>query len=113
MVSIAKKTLSPDVRPAKKGFIRRIEHTPLGIVLNIAAWNYPLLIPVNVIIPALLAGNVVLLKHSAFTPLCGQAFEKAFGKLDPEHLVTSLVLTHEDTERLILDRRVKHVAFTG
>ena len=113
MVSIAKKTLSPEALPAKKGFVRRIEHAPLGVVLNIAAWNYPLLIPVNVIVPALLAGNVILLKHSARTPLCGEAFGKAFGELEPEHLVTALVLTHADTERLILDPRVKHVAFTG
>jgi acyl-CoA reductase-like NAD-dependent aldehyde dehydrogenase len=113
MVSIAKRTLSPEALPAKKGFIRRIEHESLGIVLNIAAWNYPLLIPANVVIPALLAGNVVLLKHSALTPLSGQAFEKAFGELDPSHLVTNLILTHSDTERLILDQRIKQVAFTG
>src|SRR5205085_374113 len=71
MVSIARETLAPEILPPKPGFVRRIEHVPLGIVLNIAAWNYPLLIPVNVIIPALLAGNVILLKHSALTPLCG------------------------------------------
>ena len=113
MVSIAKETLSPDILPRKKGFVRRIEHVPLGVVLNMGAWNYPLLIPVNVIVPALLAGNVVLLKHSAQTPLCGKQFEKAFGDLDPPHLVTSLLLTHAETERLILDPRIKHVAFTG
>ncbi len=113
MVSIAKRTLSPEALPAKKGFARRIEHAPLGVVLNIAAWNYPLLIPANVVIPALLAGNVVLLKHSALTPLCGLQFQKAFGELDPAHLVTSIVATHQETERLILDPRVKHVAFTG
>ncbi len=45
MVSIAERTLSPEVLPRKKGFVRRIEHAPLGVVLNIAAWNYPLLIP--------------------------------------------------------------------
>jgi len=113
MVSIAKNALSTEVLPAKKGIVRRIEHEPLGIVLNIAAWNYPLLIPANVIIPALLAGNVVLLKHSALTPLCGQAFEKAFGELEPAHLVTNLILSHQDTERLMQDPRIKHVAFTG
>jgi acyl-CoA reductase-like NAD-dependent aldehyde dehydrogenase len=113
MVSIAKRTLSPEALPVKKGFVRRIEHEPLGVVLDIAAWNYPLLIPVNVIIPALLAGNVVLLKHSALTPLCGLQFQKAFGELDPAHLVTSIVVTHQETERLILDPRIQHVAFTG
>jgi len=113
MVSIAKDTLSPEILPHKEGFLRRIEHRPLGIVLNLAAWNYPLLIPVNVIVPALLAGNAVLLKHSAMTPLCGQAFEKAFGHLDVPGLVTAISATHEDTARLMKDPRITYVAFTG
>jgi acyl-CoA reductase-like NAD-dependent aldehyde dehydrogenase len=113
MRSIAEESLAPDVLPAKEGFHRRIEHTPLGVVLCIAAWNYPLLIPVNVVVPALLAGNTVLLKHSAKTPLCGQHFEDAFGNLEPAGLVTNLVLSHEQTATLIGDRRVNHVNFTG
>jgi acyl-CoA reductase-like NAD-dependent aldehyde dehydrogenase len=113
MISIAGETLAPDVLPEKEGFHRRIEHVPLGVVLNIAAWNYPLLIPVNVVIPALLAGNTVLLKHSARTPLCGRHFETAFGRLDPPNLVTDLVLTHEQTLRLLDDPRIHYAAFTG
>lgn len=113
MISIAKGSLAPDILPEKEGFHRRIEHVPLGVVFNIAAWNYPLLIPVNVVVPALLAGNTVLLKHSAKTPLCGEAFESAFGKLDIPHLVTHLVITHEQTLRVIEDQRINYVAFTG
>ena len=62
---------------------------------------------------ALLAGNSVLLKHSAKTPLSGRAFEDAFGRLDVPGLVTNLVLSHKETARLIADRRVAHVSFTG
>jgi acyl-CoA reductase-like NAD-dependent aldehyde dehydrogenase len=113
MISIAAATLAPDVLPAREGFHLRIEHVPLGVVLDVAAWNYPLLIPVNVVVPALLAGNAVLLKHSARTPLCGLHFERAFGALEPPGLVTNLVLTHDATARLIADERVAHVAFTG
>jgi acyl-CoA reductase-like NAD-dependent aldehyde dehydrogenase len=113
MISIAGETLAPDILPSIEGFHRRIEHVPLGVVLNIAAWNYPLLIPVNIIIPALLAGNTVLLKHSARTPLCGLHFETAFGRLDPPNLVTHLVLTHEQTLRLLDDPRIHYAAFTG
>lgn len=109
----APRALSPDRLEGPEGFVRRIEHCPLGVVFNIAAWNYPLLIPVNVIVPALLAGNVVMLKHSAKTPLCGEAFEAAFGGLDVPNLVTNLVLTHEQTAGLIGDSRVDHVSFTG
>jgi acyl-CoA reductase-like NAD-dependent aldehyde dehydrogenase len=113
MASIAVESLAAEVLPPKAGFHRRIEHAPLGVVLDIAAWNYPLLIAVNVVVPALLAGNTVLLKHSGRTPLCGLHFERAYGALEPPGLVTSLVLTHADTSRLIADRRVAHTAFTG
>ena len=47
---------------------------PLGVVLTIAAWNYPYLIAVNSVVPALMAGNAVVLKHSAQTPLCAERF---------------------------------------
>ena len=67
MISIAEDTLAPDILPPKPGFRRRIEHVPMGVVFNVAAWNYPLLIPINVVVPALLAGNTVILKHSAKT----------------------------------------------
>ncbi len=113
LLSIAETALAPDILPEKKGFVRRIQHEPLGIVFNIAAWNYPLLIPANVIIPALLAGNVVLLKHSAKTPLCGEAFEKAFGQLATQNLVSNLIIDHNTTGELIADPRINYVAFTG
>jgi acyl-CoA reductase-like NAD-dependent aldehyde dehydrogenase len=111
-IADAPSALAPDILP-KNGFIRRVEHEPIGIVLDIAAWNYPLLIPINVIIPALLAGNVVVLKHSAKTPLTGKEFEEAFSELELPDLVTSLTLTHEQTSKLITHAAVAHVAFTG
>ena len=113
MLEIAPQALSPEVLPPVDDLHRRIEHAPLGVVFNLAAWNYPLIIPVNVIVPALAAGNTVLLKHSAKTPLCGQAFEKAFGELDVPGLVSNLVLTHEATAGVIADPRVNHLSFTG
>ena len=72
--------MQDDALPPKEGFRRFIRHEPLGIVLDIPAWNYPLLIAVNVVIPALLAGNAVLIKHARLTPLCGDAFVDAFRK---------------------------------
>ena len=113
MLSIAEETLAADILPPKAGFRRRIEHVPLGVVFNVAAWNYPLFIPINVVVPALLAGDTVLLKHSAKTPLCGRHFTEAFGQLEIPHLVTDLVLNHEQTGRVIADPRIAHAAFTG
>ena len=105
--------LAPDVIEGDATITRRIEHEPLGVVLNLAAWNYPLLIPVNVIVPALLAGNVVLLKHSARTPLTGRALASAFGELEYPGLVTDLVLRRDDVARVIADPRIDFVSFTG
>jgi len=113
MLSMSRKMLASDLLPKKEGLERRIDHAPLGVILNIAAWNYPLLIPVNVVVPALLAGNSVLLKHSPKTPLCGEAFENAFGQMEIPHLVQNLILTNPQASRLINDPRINYVAFTG
>jgi acyl-CoA reductase-like NAD-dependent aldehyde dehydrogenase len=102
-----------DVGP-KAGFTRFIRREPLGVVLTIAAWNYPYLIAVNSIVPALMAGNAVILKHSAQTPLCAEEFVTCFERAGlPAGLFQVLHLTHADTERLVRDPRVNFVAFTG
>jgi acyl-CoA reductase-like NAD-dependent aldehyde dehydrogenase len=111
MLAIAEDTLRPEPLPPQEGFQRRIEREPLGVVLDIAAWNYPLLIAVNVVVPALAAGNAVLLKHSAKTPICGEHFQRAFDHLPG--LMTNLVLSHDQTSDLIRDPRIAHVVFTG
>jgi acyl-CoA reductase-like NAD-dependent aldehyde dehydrogenase len=114
MISIAKETLSSSVLPPNKpGAYLRIDHLPLGVIYNIAPWNYPLLTAVNLVVPALLAGNSVLLKHSPLTPLCGLHFEKAFGELAVPNLVTHLVVTNKQASLLIGNPAIHHVAFTG
>ena len=96
------------------GFERFIQREPLGVVLDIAAWNYPLLITVNVGVPAVLAGNAVAIKHSSLTPLCGKAFEDAFKHAGaPDGLVTSLIMDHQTTEQVIQSGLIHHLAFTG
>jgi acyl-CoA reductase-like NAD-dependent aldehyde dehydrogenase len=102
-----------DVGP-KEGFTRFIRREPLGVVFTIAAWNYPYLIAVNSVIPALMAGNAVILKHSAQTPLCAERFAECFAEAGlPEGLFQVLHLTHADTERVVGDARIGFVAFTG
>jgi len=113
LCDIAESSLAATVLPEQAGLHRRIEHVPLGTVLNIAAWNYPLLIAVNVVVPALLCGNNVLLKHSAKTPLCGQHFERAFATLPIPNLVLHLLIDHTQTQQLIKHTRIQYVAFTG
>jgi acyl-CoA reductase-like NAD-dependent aldehyde dehydrogenase len=98
----------------KPGFRRFIRREPLGVVFTVAAWNYPYLIAVNSVVPALMAGNAVVLKHSAQTPLCAEVFAECLTAAGlPLGLFHVLHASHEDTERVIRDRRVDFVAFTG
>lgn len=114
MIAIAPEALADiDVGP-KPGFRRFLRREPLGVVFTVAAWNYPYLIAVNSVVPALMAGNVVLLKHSAQTPLCAERFEECLREAGlPEGAFQALHLRHADTERVIRDPRVDFVAFTG
>ncbi len=114
MIAIAPEALADiDVGP-KPGFRRFLRREPLGVVFTVAAWNYPYLIAVNSVVPALMAGNVVLLKHSAQTPLCAERFEECLREAGlPEGAFQALHLSHADTERVIRDPRVDFVAFTG
>jgi acyl-CoA reductase-like NAD-dependent aldehyde dehydrogenase len=114
MIAIAPRALLDiDVGP-KEGFTRFLRREPLGVVLSVAAWNYPYLIAVNSVVPAIMAGNAVLLKHSAQTPLCAERFEQCLEEAGlPEGVFRSLHMGHADTERVIRDPRVDFVAFTG
>jgi acyl-CoA reductase-like NAD-dependent aldehyde dehydrogenase len=114
MAQLAPGALQDDVLPEKERFRRYIRHEPLGIVFSIPAWNYPLLTAVNSIVPALLAGNAVLLKHSRLTPLCGDSFVEAFRKTDlPVDLIASIHVDHETVRKLIDSRAVDFISFTG
>jgi acyl-CoA reductase-like NAD-dependent aldehyde dehydrogenase len=114
MIAIAKESLSPLELPEKTGFIRYIKREPLGIALLIAPWNYPYLTAVNTLIPAIMAGNAVILKHSSQTPLVAERLAAAFAEANlPEGVFQYLHLTHADTEKLIQSPLINYVAFTG
>ncbi|MFI8480940.1 aldehyde dehydrogenase family protein [Pseudomonas sp. NPDC078700] len=114
MADIAEQALADIQLPEKTGFTRFIRREPLGVALVIAPWNYPYLTSVNAVVPALLAGNTVLLKHSAQTPLCSERMVAAFREAGlPNGVFQYLHLSHEDTEKLIAAPAVQHVAFTG
>jgi acyl-CoA reductase-like NAD-dependent aldehyde dehydrogenase len=114
MCRLAPAALADERLPPKAGFTRFIRHEPLGVVLDIAAWNYPLLIAVNVIVPALLAGNAVLIKHARLTPLCADHFVRALVAAGvPPGLVAALRLDHPATAALIRSGAIDYVSFTG
>ena len=114
MVSIAPAALG-DIDPGpKEGFSRAIRRVPLGVVMVVAPWNYPFLTAVNSIIPALMAGNAVILKHAAQTQRVGDRFQTALDRAGfPPGLFRNLRLTHDQTARIISGRGVDQVNFTG
>jgi acyl-CoA reductase-like NAD-dependent aldehyde dehydrogenase len=114
MLNVAPEALAA-VQPGEKaGFRRQIKRIPLGVIAVVAPWNYPYLTAVNALIPALIAGNTVVLKHSHQTPLCAERFLEAFVSAGvPAGVFQYLHLSHADTARLMGDPRVASVCFTG
>ena len=114
MIELADKGLAPVKLSEKEGFERWIQRESIGVVFVVAPWNYPYLTAINAIMPAILAGNTVVLKHSAQTPLCAERLHEAFlaGGV-PEGVFQFLHLSHADTELVIKDERINYIAFTG
>ncbi len=114
MIQIAEAALSPVLPAPKVGFRREIRRESLGVVLTLAPWNYPLLTAVNSVVPALMAGNCVVLKHSAQTPLCAERFLAATERAGfPPGVFQIVHCSHEQTARMIASSEVAFVAFTG
>ena len=114
MLAIADEALADVVPAAQPGFKRFLRREPLGNVLVMAPWNYPFLTAVNAIVPALVAGNTVLLKHSSQTPQVAELFQAAFDAADlPVGVFQSLHMNHADTDALLQSDAVDFVAFTG
>ena len=115
MVEIAEQALRPVMASnPKDGFRRYVKKEPLGVVLVVAPWNYPYLTAVNTIVPALIAGSTVILKHAAQTLLVGERFAQAFEKAGlPKGVFQNVVLSHGQTERLLGSGKIDHVNFTG
>jgi len=114
MASIAEACLADIVPPPVRGFSRYIRREPLGVVLVLSPWNYPYLTAVNAVVPAILSGNAVIMKHSDQTPLAAEHFKAAFDAagLDPG-IFQILHMNHDATAQVLGDDCIDHVAFTG
>ena len=114
MIAIAEQALAPIRVPEQSGFTRFISREPIGVALTIAPWNYPLLTAVNSIVPALMAGNTVILKHSDQTPLCAELIDRAFRDAGaPTGVFQYLHANHDTVQRLVRAPEIGYVSFTG
>ncbi|KAF8935589.1 hypothetical protein BGZ47_009882 [Haplosporangium gracile] len=117
MVDIAEEALK-DVEVVEAGqegkFKRFIRKEAVGVVLIVAPWNYPYLSSLNGVLPSIIAGNSVILKHSSQTPLCGERFGQAWTEAGlPDGVFQCIHMSHADTEALVRNPLINYVNFTG
>jgi len=114
MTSIAERALAPLVIEDSGQFLRKIERVPQGVVFIVAPWNYPYLTAINTIVPALVAGNTVVIKHATQTLPVGERIVRAFMEAGlPENVFINLFLDHAGTETLISQGAFDFINFTG
>ena len=91
-----------------------VTYLPIGPVLGVMPWNYPFWQVLRFAAPALIAGNVVLLKHASNVPQCALAIEEVFRKAGfPDYLFTTLMISASQVESVIRNRVVRAVTLTG
>ncbi|GLS86563.1 aldehyde dehydrogenase [Cypionkella aquatica] len=114
MSEIAATTLAPQTVEDSDKFRRYLAREALGVVFIVAPWNYPYLTTINTLVPALIAGNTVVLKHASQTMLVGERLAEAFHAAGiPTDVFQNVVLDHATTEHLIANRAFNFVNFTG
>ncbi len=103
--------LEPEV--VEDGRVRStVYHDPLGVCAAITPWNFPMSMPSWMVLPALAAGNTVVLKPSEETPLCGQAYADVLNEVLPDDVLITLHGADEQGKALVASD-VDLIAFTG
>jgi succinate-semialdehyde dehydrogenase/glutarate-semialdehyde dehydrogenase len=91
-----------------------IRFDPLGAILAVMPWNFPFWQVIRFAAPALVAGNVVLLKHASSVPRCALAIEDVFRRAGaPEGVFQTLLVGADEVPELVADPRVAAVTVTG
>ena len=105
---LAPETLHPTLGEA------HMESSPIGVIFGVEPWNFPYYQLARVAGPHLMAGNVLVIKHAGCVPQCAIAFEKLFVDAGaPAGLYTNLLISHEQSDHVVDDPRIKGVALTG
>lgn len=90
-----------------------IEYVPYGVVGIISPWNYPLLLPMGQIIPALIAGNAVIFKPSEWTPLVGKKIEEIFVEAKLPENVFNIIYGEAEIGQALVQSSIDKLFFTG
>ena len=114
MLSIAVDSLKATELPSNPGFKLSIQREPLGVVFIVAPWNFPYLVSINSVLPAIIAGNSVLLKPSPQTPLVAERMQRALELAGfPTDVMQSVHLGQPGVEHVAKHSLVNFVSFTG
>lgn len=109
----AEKFLAPEKLHPTHGEAH-MESSPIGVIFCVEPWNFPFYQLARVAGPHLMAGNTLVVKHSSNVPQCAVAFEKLWIDAGaPAGLYTNLFISHEQSDHVIEDPRIKGVALTG
>lgn len=103
----------PHHNPAVKAKSGRLVYEPCGVLGIISPWNYPLAIPMGVIIPAVAAGNAVVLKPSEFTPWCGALVRELVEQAGFPADLVQVVQGEGDVGAALIEAKPDKVVFTG
>jgi succinate-semialdehyde dehydrogenase/glutarate-semialdehyde dehydrogenase len=91
-----------------------MESSPIGVIFCVEPWNFPYYQLARVAGPHLMAGNTLVVKHAGCVPQCAIAFEKLWIDAGaPAGLYTNLLISHDQSNHIMDDRRIKGVALTG
>ncbi|MEQ9439677.1 MAG: NAD-dependent succinate-semialdehyde dehydrogenase [Cyclobacteriaceae bacterium] len=91
-----------------------IAYDPIGPVLAIMPWNFPFWQVIRFAAPALMAGNVGILKHASNVPQCALALEEVFREAGfPQGAFQTLLIPSKKVDRMLEDRRIKAATLTG
>lgn len=114
LLNVAEQELDPVPAECDQQNRRVIIKEPVGVVLIIGAWNFPYHVIVNTLMPALAAGNAVIIKHAPQTAPVGDRIVSALreGGL-PKDLVAAIQVSNENAEKLVEDPRINYVSLVG
>ena len=113
MLANAERYLADELMNESDDMQERIRYEALGVVCNISAWNYPYLVGVNVVVPALIAGNAVMYKPSEFATLTGLNIERLLKEAGVPHEVFHIAVGDGGVGQKLLAMDFQGYFFTG